>query len=155
MVVIRNLLSAVFAIFFLASCDSSKYFDENLSLPGDAWPMDEALTFNVNIDDTVSTYRFFINVRNSTSYKYNNIYFFLTTTYPGGGMSRDTIECMLAARDGSWLGRGSGKYRDSRIPIRTQIRFPRKGEYVLRLNQAMREEILPGISEAGIRLEKE
>jgi gliding motility-associated lipoprotein GldH len=155
MVVIRNLLAVVFAIFFLASCDSSKHFDENLSLPGDAWPMDEALTFNVNIDDTVSTYRFFINVRNSTSYKYNNIYFFLTTTYPGGGMSRDTIECMLAARDGSWLGRGSGKYRDSRIPIRTQIRFPRKGEYVLRLNQAMREDILHGISEAGIRLEKE
>jgi gliding motility-associated lipoprotein GldH len=69
-------------------------------------------------------------------------------------MSRDTIECMLAAKNGKWLGKGSGRYRDNRIWIRDNIRFPRKGEYTLRLNQAMREDVLVGISEAGIRLEK-
>lgn len=139
----------------LISCDSNKFYDESLSLPNDKWPKDEALSFNVNIEDTISTYRFFINVRNNTSYKYNNIYFFLTTRFPDGGMSRDTIECLLAAKNGEWLGKGSGHYRDSRIPIRNNIRFPKKGTYTLSLNQAMREDELPGISEAGVRLEKE
>lgn len=69
-------------------------------------------------------------------------------------MSRDTIECTLADKSGKWLGKGSGRYRDNRILIRDDIRFPRKGEYTLRLNQAMREEVLEGISEAGVRLEK-
>ncbi len=149
----------VLPVLFLLSiaitgCDAEKFYDQSLSLPGDNWPDDEALSFTVNIEDTASPYTFYINVRNSASYRYNNIYFFLTTTFPDGGMSRDTIECMLAARDGAWLGKGRGKYRDNRIWIRDNIHFPRKGEYKLSLNQAMREKVLPGISEAGVRLEK-
>lgn len=140
-------------ILFTLSCDRDKFFDESLSLPNDSWPKDETMSFKINIEDTVSSYNFFLNVRNSTSYRYNNIYFFLTTEFAGGGMSRDTIECLLAAKNGEWLGRGSGRYRDNRIPIRSNIRFPRKGIYTLKLNQAMREDILEGISEAGVRLE--
>ncbi len=141
-------------VMAFAACDADKFYDESLSLPGDRWPGEEALSFTMSIEDTVSPYSFYINVRNSTSYKYNNIYFFLTTSYPGGGLSRDTIECTLADKSGKWLGKGSGRYRDNRILIRDDIRFPRKGEYTLRLNQAMREEVLEGISEAGVRLEK-
>ncbi|MBW6491189.1 MAG: gliding motility lipoprotein GldH [Lentimicrobium sp.] len=151
---IRLLLILTVVIAFTA-CDQDKFFDESLSLPGDTWPKEEALSFLVNIEDTVSPYRFHINVRNSTSYGYNNIYFFLTTEYPGGGYSQDTIECLLAAKDGSWLGKGTGSYRDNRIHIRDNIRFPRKGTYTLHLRQAMRENELKGISEAGIRLEKQ
>jgi len=33
--------------------------------------------------------------------------------------------------------------------------FPEKGTYMISLQQAMREEKLKGISEAGIRLEKQ
>lgn len=145
-------LAALIAITI--SCDRDKFFDESLSLPNDKWPKDEIMSFKINIEDTVSPYKFYLNVRNSTSYRYNNIYFFLTTEFAGGGMSRDTIECLLAAKNGKWLGRGSGRYRDNRIPIRENIHFPRKGIYTIRLNQAMREDNLEGISEAGVRLEK-
>ena len=147
-------VAAMAAITF-AACDSTKFYDESLSLPKDEWPKDEAVTYSVDILDTTSDYRFFLNVRNSTSYKYNNIYFFLITEFPRGGMSRDTIECLLAAKDGEWLGKGSGRYRDNQILIRENIRFPQSGKYTFRLNQAMREDVLQGISEAGIRLEKQ
>lgn len=140
---------------FMLSCSSPAFYDESLSLKADKWADDEALSFKVDIADTNSAYRFFINLRNSTSYEYNNIYFFLTTEFPGGGLARDTIECTLAARDGSWLGRGSGKYRDNRFFIRENIIFPEKGTFTFRLNQAMRHKVLEGISEAGIRLEKQ
>ncbi|NTW23322.1 MAG: gliding motility lipoprotein GldH [Lentimicrobium sp.] len=142
-------------VALLCSCDRNKLYDESLSLDNDKWPKDKAMAFKVNVEDTVGTYRFFINVRNNTSYRYNNIYFFLTTEFPGGGMSRDTIECLLAAKDGDWFGKGTGRYRDNQIPIRSNIRFPRAGTYTLSLNQAMREDVLEGISEAGVRLEKE
>lgn len=142
-------------VILFSSCDRTKFYDENLSLDNDKWPKDLAMSFKINIEDTVSTYRFFINVRNNTSYKYKNIYFFLTTEFPGGGMSRDTIDCLLAAKNGEWLGKGTGRFRDNRIPIRRNIRFPRSGIYTLSLNQAMREEVLSGISDVGVRLEKE
>ena len=145
----------LFVALVLSGCDRDKFFDESLSLPHNTWSQDESLSFPITVEDTTSAYRFYINVRNSTSYNYNNIYFFLTTEYPGGGFSQDTIECLLAAKDGSWLGKGTGSYRDNRIHIRDNIIFPRKGTYTLRLRQAMREDELKGISDAGIRLEKQ
>lgn len=153
----RGIMTAVilFVGLLLSGCDRDKFFDESLSLPYDTWKQDEALSFTIPVEDTTSAYRFYINVRNSTSYNYNNIYFFLTTEYPGGGYSQDTIECLLAAKDGSWLGKGTGSYRDNRMHIRDNIIFPRKGTYILRLRQAMREDELKGISDAGIRLEKQ
>lgn len=141
--------------FFMVSCDNQKFFDNSISLTDDIWPSDKEMLFKVEIEDTISPYRFFINIRNSTSYRYSNIYFFLITEFPGGGMSRDTIECTLADKTGKWLGKGTGKYRDNRVYIRENIKFPRQGTYTLRLNQAMREQELAGISEAGIRLEKQ
>lgn len=155
--IFRGMITIIFLFFALlfSGCDRDKFFDESLGLPRDTWPADEALSFTIPIEDTISAYRFYVNVRNSTSYNYNNIYFFLTTEYPGGGYSQDTIECLLAAKDGSWLGKGTGSYRDNRMHIRDNIVFPRKGKYTLRLRQAMREGELKGISEAGIRLEKQ
>lgn len=140
---------------FAVSCDNQKFYDNSISLTDDIWPSDKEMVFKVDIEDTISPYRFFINIRNSTSYRYSNIYFFLITEFPGGGMSRDTIECTLADKTGKWLGKGTGKYRDNRVYIRENIKFPRQGTYTLRLNQAMRENKLAGISEAGIRLEKQ
>lgn len=154
----RQLQSSIGIFLFIvlfSSCDRTKFYDESLSLENDKWPKDQAISFKINVVDTVGTYRFFINVRNNASYRNKNIYFFLTTEFPGGGMSRDTINCMLAAKNGEWLGKGTGRYRDNRIPIRSNIRFPRAGIYTLSLNQAMREDVLEGISEAGVRLEKE
>lgn len=147
------ILPVLFLLF--SGCDKEKFFDQSVSIPEDSWPADKEIVFNVNIEDTISPYRFYINVRNSATYRYSNIYFFLTTEFPGGGMSRDTIECTLADKTGKWLGRGTGNYRDNRVFIRENIRFPKKGTYHFRLNQAMREQKLKGISEAGIRLEKQ
>lgn len=154
---LKKLSVPILSIILLVStaCDRDKFFDQSISVPNDVWPADKEMLFNVTIDDTVSPYRFFINLRNSTTYRYSNIYFFLSTEFPGGGISVDTIECVLADKNGDWLGKGTGKYRDNRIFIRENIRFPLKGTYNIRLNQAMREENLKGISEAGIRLEKQ
>ncbi|MFH1118856.1 MAG: gliding motility lipoprotein GldH [Bacteroidota bacterium] len=153
--IVTNCIGLTGLLIFISACDTTKFYDENLSLSNDQWPKEKAMSFRVNINDTIGTYRFYINVRNNTSYHYNNIFFFLTTEFPGGGMSRDTIECLLASKNGKWLGKGSGQYRDNRIFVRNNIRFPRTGIYVLSLNQAMREDVLEGISQAGLRLEKE
>lgn len=153
--IVAIILILLSLMWILTGCDKEKFFDESVSLENDQWPSDKEMVFKVNIEDTTSAYRFFINVRNSTSYRYSNVYFFLTTELPGGSMSRDTIESVLAAKNGKWLGKGTGKYRDNRIFIRENIIFPRQGSYTFRLNQAMREKNLEGISEAGIRLEKQ
>jgi len=116
--------------------------------------MSEIVKFDVSISDTISKNDFFINIRNSTEYSFSNIFFFITTTFPDGGTTRDTVECFLADINGKWLGKGLGKFKDNRILFKRNMSFPSKGIYSFEFEQAMRVENIKGIDEIGIRIVK-
>jgi gliding motility-associated lipoprotein GldH len=111
--------------------------------------------FDVEIKDVQSTYNYYINIRNNGDYPFSNLYLFLQTTFPDGKMARDTIECMLADYNGKWLGSGITSVKFNRLLFQKGVRFPQKGKYVFELEQAMRVKDLKGISDIGIKLEKE
>ncbi len=56
---------------------------------------------------------------------------------------------------GKWLGKGFGKIRDNQILLNSGLRFPMKSIYLFEIGQAMRTEILKGVEDIGIRIEKE
>jgi len=87
-------------LFSLAGCDKGRVFEENISFDGDAWSSTEIIDFEVVINDTLTPHNFYINLRNTTDYRYSNIYFFVETHFPDGKLARDTIECFLADRSG-------------------------------------------------------
>ena len=118
------------------------------------WKASDTLFFHFTITDTLQPYDFGFNVRNTTSYDYQNLYLFITAWYPGGTWSRDTAECILAAPDGKWFGKGISKIKDSRFVFRKGVRFRRSGTYTIGVNQAMRSNMLQGISDIGIRIVK-
>ena len=64
------------------------------------------------------------------------------------------MELTLASPDGNWLGDGLGDIYDNRILFHRNVRFPQRGEYRFEIYQAMRLNPLPGIMDAGIRIEK-
>ncbi|MBK8414603.1 MAG: gliding motility lipoprotein GldH [Bacteroidetes bacterium] len=64
------------------------------------------------------------------------------------------MECILASPEGRWLGEGLGDIWDNRILFKENVQFTQPGEYRFELNQAMRINPLPGIMDAGIRIEK-
>jgi len=152
-------LNAVFLLMLitsmlLTSCDNIRYFEENKKIENGEWDQDQKLSFLVNIDDTLQPYNVYINVRNAGTYRYSNLYLFVNSHLPGGQIQRDTLECLLAAPDGKWLGEGLGDIKDNRILFKNGVVFPQKGEYRFEIIQAMRISPLPGIMDAGIRLEK-
>ena len=153
---IRKILLLFFtcSLFFIVSCDPSRVFEENKKLDDNNWDKDNALTFIVNINDTIHNHNVYINVRNAGFYNFSNIFLFINTRFPDGQMKRDTFECILASPDGEWLGDGSGDIWDNRILFKENVRFPVTGEYRFELIQAMRINPLPGIMDAGIRIEK-
>ena len=61
----------------------------------------------------------------------------------------------MSAPDGRWLGDGLGDIFDNRILFKEGVKFPQAGEYRFELFQAMRINPLPGIMDAGIRIEKD
>jgi len=115
--------------------------------------MDSTARLEVEIDDTIQSFSFFINVRNNDNYPYRNLYLFLNSLLPGGERARDTIELLLADRSGKWLGKGFGQLKDNQIKVRSDLRFPTKGTYLFEIEHAMRDTVLTGIENIGIRIE--
>jgi gliding motility-associated lipoprotein GldH len=141
-------------IMLISSCDRSVFYEELKHVEGSEWKAGDTLLFRFNISDTLQPYDLSFSVRNTTSYQFQNLYLFITAWYPDHTWSRDTAECILAAPDGKWYGKGNGKIRDSQFLFRKEVKFRRAGEYTIGVNQAMRTELLPGISDIGIRLQK-
>ncbi len=140
-------------LMFLISCNNRVLYDKTKDIGEEGWKAGEKVGFVVDIDDTLSVFDFYINVRNSVDYNYSNFFFFLKTIFPDGRYAVDTVNLWLAKPDGEWLGSGFGKYRDNKILFKRQGRFPMKGKYRFEFDQAMREKILTGIKSLGIRIE--
>lgn len=140
--------------FLLASCDRSVVFEGHQALQASGWASDEKLHFEVSIDDTTSLHNMYVDVRNTTDYGFSNLYLFLNIEFPDGTLLRDTLECTLAEKDGRWTGKGFGKIRSNRFLFRTDVWFPVTGEYFFSIEQAMRTDLLEGISDVGLRIER-
>lgn len=143
----------VFVLLF-TSCGSNAIYDKNVSFEHNKWYKDEAAHFEVDISDTLTDYRFSLNLRNNNDYRFSNLFLFLTTKFPNGNITRDTIECILADNTGKWIGKGWGNTRENDIILKEALRFPLKGKYEFWIQQAMRVDTLKGIDNVGLRLER-
>lgn len=139
----------------LSSCDKNRVFEENKKIPDSVWNVNNKVSFNVPIKDTINPHQVFINVRNAGEYPFSNLFLFITTKFPNGKLAKDTVECILADERGKWLGNGSGDIFDNRILFKKGVRFPMLGEYTFTFEQAMRTENLPFIMDVGLRIEKQ
>ena len=141
-------------ITLIYSCDKNKVYDNTISIPEGIWDKKEKASIEFNASDTTSLNNVYVNIRNKGSYAYRNIYIFLTTIYPDGKKSIDTIDCILSNEKGKWLGSGVGDLWFNRLLFKKKVAFIKKGKYTFQFEQAMRNEKLDGISDIGIRIEK-
>jgi gliding motility-associated lipoprotein GldH len=149
-----RLLTLAFFIFLSTSCSNDAYYEEFREVDKEAWHMHDIKEYMVDVSDTTAVYRMIFTIRNTTDYAYSNLYMFFTTVKPDQSIMRDTIECLLADRYGHWLGKGVGKIRENRFLIKDHHSFTDTGEYKFTLEQAMRDEVLEGIADVGLRIEK-
>lgn len=148
------ILSLFVAIFLFASCDRNKVYEKNIEIDNNLWKNSESVKFEFEIDDTVSLHNVFINIRHASGYQFNNLWLFVKSSAPNGQTNIDTLECVMSDKTGKWLGDGLGDIYDLQLPWRLNVRFPVKGKYTVEFKQAMRVEVLPGIMDMGLRVEK-
>ncbi|MDR0790383.1 MAG: gliding motility lipoprotein GldH [Bacteroidales bacterium] len=150
----RHYILLFFALVALSACNSNVLFDKNESIDDKGWSIGEKVSFELNIEDTITKYDFAINLRNTTDYPYSNVLFFITTIYPDNSVSRrDTVECYVANPDGSWKGKGSGKLKDNRFWFARSVQFLQKGNYTFEIEHAMRDTALTGLTDIGLHIE--
>ena len=150
----RATLTAIAATFcILTACNNGVYYSEHIDVDEDGWNMYDEKHFNVDVDDVMHTFNFYVDLRNTNDYPYSNTFLFIKTTFPDGGIALDTMECPLANPDGQWYGKHSGKYIDNRYFLRKNVIFPDMGKYTFSIAQATRDTNLVGIKDVGIVIE--
>lgn len=154
---INRKLSLPFALMLLIglmACNPQVVFEQNKKVDSQGWEFTHFYEFQETFTDTTALYDLFLNVRNNTDYPYSNFIVFFETEFPDGRIFRDTIETILADRGGKWTGTGFGNIKTNSFHFRKDVWFPLEGEYIFRIEQAMRRELLPGITDIGLRIER-
>ena len=151
----KKLLYIVIGLMLVFTACTSESFNKRTVIPEAEWRQEDRVAFDVDINDTLSPYRFGIGLRHLENYHYSNLFVFLHTRMPNGNITHDTIECTLATPEGRWIGKSSGSMRDLLVPLNENLLFPLTGTYHFEIEQAMREPVLQGISDIGLYIEKQ
>lgn len=155
MAAMRNFLLISCMMFCIAfvSCNKNVVFSEYTKIPEEGWKSENKLTYTVDITDNKPYHNVFLTVRHADSYPFSNLFVFLTTTYPNGKISVDTLECVLANKKGEWQGDGAGDLWDNKIPLKQNLIFPQTGKYIFTFEQGMRQNPVPLILDFGMVIE--
>ena len=148
----RILLPVFILLVCCVSCNKNVYYSDIQNLPDEKWDIKKPLTFTVDITDSMQYFDMYMHVRNTTDFQTQNFYVFMNTKYPDGHSEQDTLGFILCDKFGKWTGKGHGYLKENQFLFKPKVRFARCGTYTFTVQQAMREESLPGIAEFGIAL---
>ncbi len=143
-----------FFVLFIAACNTDRVLDEYTAIPNRKWDVKFQPSFTFEVVDTNQIYNVYLNLRNEGTFEYSNLWLNLTMESPKHKKASDKLNISLADPTGKWIGKGLGDLYDCRIPIYDHIKFSDLGKYTFTLEQYMRINPLPGISDVGISIEK-
>ena len=126
----RNFYILILSIS-LISCENTVY-ENYYSFENESWNCDSIKAFEFDIIDTVITYNLTLKVRHLINYEYQNLFLFVS------GEVNDTIELVLADKNGKWRGSGISDVREFTHCLKKERSFLQKGKYYINIEQAMR-----------------
>jgi len=137
----------------ITGCTTIGVYEKTQAFADQTWASANKLNFSFDITDTAVGYNVFVVLRHTDAYRYNNIYLNVTSVTPGDS-SLTTQQNLTLANNAGWLGTAMDDVIEHRIAINRSALKLKKGKYQLTLQQIMRDDPLPGILNAGVRVEK-
>ncbi len=151
--VIASCFSFIIIALLFLSCAHIDTFEKNTSIPNYQWQTGFKATGSFVINDTTPTYNTYIILRHTDAFKYNNIWLNVGLQMPNDSMKYQKINIPLGTDATGWMGIGMNDIWQIRHLIATN-RF-KKGKYSFSIEQIMRDNPLPNVMSAGLRLEKQ
>lgn len=144
-------------VIALSSCDGERLYEKNREFSNRTWYMDSIPSFTFNISQPGTNYDIYLNLRNTLSYPFQNIYltYYLEDSL-GNTLSQDLVNFQLFdTKTGKPFGSGGiGDVYDHQFNLLEGYSFPAEGTYELKLEQYMRRDSLPQIVAVGVRVEQ-
>ena len=141
-------------IAMFISCNNS-IFNDYKTFENQTWNSDSIIIWDYSVIDTISKNQLVIKVRHTTDYEFQNLFLFVKAE------KTDTLELLLANKEGKWLGKGVGDVREIEVVYRKDKVFPKKGNFTFEIEQAIRygklEKIqnLNNIKAIGLSIQKQ
>lgn len=138
---------------FLMACDSRRVYEQYYDFNDNTWNLDSIPSFEFSIENT-DPKDIFVNLRNTVSYSYQNLYlFFQLNDEDGQKLESELINISIFdEKTGKPFGSGNSIYEHQQ-KVLENYRFPKSGKYVLTIAQFMREIDLKEIVSVGTRIE--
>jgi len=154
MIKVKKFLLGIVVLVFLGACGPLDLYEKTVFFPEHQWDSKNQPSFNFEVKDTLSNYHIYVVIRHQDPYHYNNLWLNVQTKGPGMPPISQKLNLTLANNTKGWLGSGMDDVFDHRIRITTTPIRLKKGIYQFTLQQIMREDPLPFMLNAGIRIEK-
>lgn len=150
----QNCMLLLFIAGIMIACDKQTVYHAFQTLPQEGWKRKDTLFFHVSVPDLQAHYKLTVEVRNRNDYPYQNLFLSIGCVGPENDwQSADTLQVLLADKEGIWLGDGwSGLYQ-SAFPV-GDIKIGKAGDYLFKIAYTLPDHQLSGINDVGIKIER-
>ena len=149
------MLKSIVVFVLLLSVVSCQNADEKVLVNAvdNQWKKNNAQTFSFDISDAQNLKNMMFVVRNNNNYPYSNLRLIASVEHNKKKISTDTLNYILAKPNGEWIGTGFGDTKEIVFQYKLNYKFPKNGKYSVKVVQAMRRNVLPGIEDIGIKIQ--
>lgn len=151
---VKTFLAVGLVFILLSSCQSNGVFEKVAFFQKHEWESKYQPDFQFAVTDTNALYHIYAVIRHEDAYRYNNLWVQFSTQSPGESAKKQLLNLRLADNRRGWLGSGMDDVFDHRIRLTQAPIKLKSGTYSFKLQQAMREDPLPNMLNAGVRVEK-
>lgn len=137
----------------MTACNGNKIYNQYQHTPIAGWEKNDTLPFDIPPIATDGNYGMDLGLRINNAYPFMGLTLIIErTVYPGHTVTTDTLDCKLFDENGSVKGQGVSYYQFhyhvNDLPLH------RGDSLHIAVRHDMKREILPGISDIGIELER-
>lgn len=150
MAMINRILILVGLLIF-CSCGRPEVYSDVVEYPDAQMIWNKSTNFEFTLEGEPNLVPF-LHIQHNADYPFQNIYFFTEVEFPNGTMQSDTLQYMLAKPNGEWLGTGMGSSKQ--MYLHYPLNLEQKGDYKLKIWQAMRKDTLMGIEKLAFSIQQ-
>jgi gliding motility-associated lipoprotein GldH len=151
-----TLIISLFLAFVCMACGGDELINERHSMGETGWIQKNKVEIPFEITDTSQVYEMQVAIRQTNTYSFYNLYFISEILNDQGRrLKKAEAEAILYdAKSGKPKGSGLGDMYSHSYTIFKNLKFPKSGNYRIRLQQNMRMDTLEGVVSVGASLIK-
>ena len=143
----------VFMMLILTACHEKTVYHDYQEASSSGWEKNDPLSFHVPPIKETGNYVEEVGLRINGSFPFQNLNLIIEQTRKNTGERLcDTLVCKLINKQGYPEGRGISEYQYT-FPLKT-LQLEKGDSLYIEIRHDMKREILPGITDIGIKLSK-